>query len=349
MVIITKNIAEELGNYLASKNYDKFFVVTDDNTYQKCFPLISETLLSRKPVLINIKSGDNHKTIEQVWHIWNALSNGGASRNSALINLGGGMVTDLAGFAGATFKRGLHNINIPTTLMASVDAAIGGKTGVNFNGLKNEIGSFYHPDCVMIDCNFLKTLDYSNILSGYSEMLKHGLISNKEYFDELLTYDFFNFNIDIISNLVLVSVSIKEDIVRKDPTEKGIRKALNFGHTVGHAIESMSFTKGENPLLHGISVAAGLICELYLSHKILHLPVDMLRLVTNFIKDNYPAVTLYCKDYETLYELMKHDKKNESGRINFTLLGNIGEIHINQEVCKETVFESLDFYRENCL
>jgi 3-dehydroquinate synthase len=347
MIIITKNIAEELESYLISKNYDKIFVVTDDNSYQKCFPLISETLLSRNPVVINIKSGDNHKNIEQVSHIWNILSNEGASRNSALINLGGGMVTDLAGFAGATFKRGLHNINIPTTLMASVDAAIGGKTGINFNGLKNEIGSFYHPDCVMIDCNFLKTLDRDNILSGYSEMLKHGLINNKKYFDELVAYDFSELNINILSNLVLASVSIKEKIVKEDPTEKGIRKALNFGHTIGHAIESLSFTKDKNPLLHGIAIAAGLVCELYISHEILNFSVDILRLATNFIKENYPAVDLDCKDYETLYELMKHDKKNEAGRINFTLLGNIGEIHVNQEVRKEMILKSLDFYREN--
>jgi 3-dehydroquinate synthase len=349
MVILTKNIAEELENHLISKDYDKIFVVTDDNTNQECLPLISETLSSRKPVVIGIKSGDKHKNIEQVSHIWNILSNEGASRNSALINLGGGMVTDLAGFAGATFKRGLHNINIPTTLMASVDAAIGGKTGINFNGLKNEIGSFYHPDCVMIDCNFLKTLDRDNMLSGYSEMLKHGLISTKAYFDELVGYDFTQFNIDVISNLVLVSVSIKEDIVKKDPTEKGIRKALNFGHTIGHAIESMSFTEGKNPLLHGIAIAAGLVCELYLSHKLINFPVEILRLTINFIKENYPAVALDCNEYEALYALMTHDKKNEAGRINFTLLGNIGEIHINQEVGKEMIFESLDFYRENNL
>jgi 3-dehydroquinate synthase len=347
MVIITKNIAGELEDYLVTKNYDKIFVVTDNHTHEKCLPLISGTLLSRKPVIINLESGDKHKNLEQVSHIWDVLSNNGASRNSALINLGGGMVTDLAGFAGATFKRGLHNINIPTTLMASVDAATGGKTGINFNGLKNEIGSFYHPDCVMIDCNFLKTLDRDNILSGYSEMLKHGLIRNKKYFDELVSYDLSGFDIDVISNLVLASVSIKEETVREDPAEKGIRKALNFGHTIGHAIESLSFTKGRVPLLHGIAIAAGLICELYISHKMLHLSVDILRITTNFIKENYPAVAYDCDDYEMLYELMKHDKKNEAGRINFTLIGNIGEIHINQTVRKEIIFESLDFYREN--
>jgi 3-dehydroquinate synthase len=347
MIIITKNIAGELENYLISKNYDKIFVVTDDHAYSKCLPLISETLRSRKPTVISIKSGDNHKNMEQVAHIWDVLSNNGASRNSALFNLGGGMITDLGGFAGATFKRGLHNINIPTTLMASVDAAIGGKTGINFNGLKNEIGSFYHPDCVMIDCNFLKTLDCDNILSGYSEMLKHGLIRSEKYFDELVAYDFSEFNVDIISNLVLASVAIKEEIVKEDPTEKGIRKALNFGHTIGHAIESLSFTKGKNPLLHGIAIAVGLVCELYISHKNCNFPVEKLRLITHFMKENYPAVSLDCKDYEALYELMTHDKKNEAGQINFTLLANIGEAYINQKVSKEMIFESLDFYREN--
>ena len=166
MIIFTKDIAEALTAYLASKNYDKTYLVTDTNTRQHCLPLLEGTPALRDVGQITIEAGDIHKDIAQVAQIWQHLSDGGASRHSLLINLGGGMVTDLGGFAGATFKRGLHVLNIPTTLMASVDAAVGGKTGINFNGLKNEIGSFHQPDCVMIDCTFLITLDRENLLSG---------------------------------------------------------------------------------------------------------------------------------------------------------------------------------------
>jgi 3-dehydroquinate synthase len=359
MIIITRNIAAELRAYLSSHRHDKVFVLTDTNARDKCLPLIKTALsaggtcspdasLSDEAGYITIKAGDTHKDIEQVSAIWNVLSKNGASRNSLLINIGGGMVTDLGGFAGATFKRGLHNLNIPTTLMASVDAAVGGKTGINFNGLKNEIGSFYQPDCVIIDCTFLKTLDRDNLLSGYAEMIKHGLISNRESFDEVLAFDIERRDLDIekLNDLVGASVKIKEQIVTDDPKEYGIRKALNFGHTIGHALESLSFLRS-NPILHGHAVAAGIVSELYLSHKICNMPVKILRQVTNFIKEHYPAFVFNCDDYDTIYEFMTHDKKNEGGSINFTLLGNIGDIRINRVIKKECILEALDFYREN--
>ncbi|MDR0574343.1 MAG: 3-dehydroquinate synthase [Tannerella sp.] len=348
MVIITKNIISELSSYLSSHKHDKIFVLTDANTCDKCLPLLGAALTENDYIYITIKAGDMHKDLKQVSAIWDVLSKSGASRNSLLINIGGGMVTDLGGFAGATFKRGLHNLNIPTTLMASVDAAVGGKTGINFNGLKNEIGSFYQPDDVMIDCTFLKTLNRDNLLSGYAEMIKHGLISNRISFDEVLAFDVEQKEIDIekLNNLVSTSVAIKERIVEEDPREMGIRKALNFGHTTGHAFESLSFSRN-HPILHGHAVAAGMVCELYLSHKLCNMPVQILRRVTNFTKEHYPSFTFNCDDYDTIYELMTHDKKNEGRRINFTLLGNIGDIRINQEVSKELALESFDFYREN--
>ena len=280
-------------------------------------------------------------------YIWTRLSNEGASRNSLLINLGGGMITDMGGFAGATFKRGIRTINIPTTLMASVDAAVGGKTGINFNGLKNEIGSFYPPLCVFVDCEFLRTLDRDNLLSGYAEMIKHGLISSMDTYASVMLFDL-DQKIDyaFLNRMVAQSVAVKEQIVTEDPKEKGIRKALNFGHTVGHAYESLSFKKN-TPLLHGHAVAAGIISELYLSHKICDFPMDKLSQVVYYIKEYYPAFVFDCKDYETLYELMTHDKKNEGGVINFTLLANIGDVRINQDVSKEKILESLDFYRES--
>ena len=348
MVIITKNIASELESYLSSHKYDKTFVLTDENTRDNCLPLLKTVKAVNEVKQITIKAGDTNKNIEQVSAIWDELSINGASRNSLLINLGGGMITDLGGFAGATFKRGIHNLNIPTTLMASVDAAVGGKTGINFNGLKNEIGSFYHPDCVIIDCVFLKTSDLNNRLSGYAEMIKHGLISDKKVLIDVINFDITNNNIDTekLNELVKTSVDIKERIVEKDPKESGIRKALNFGHTIGHAFESLSFAK-QRPILHGHAVAAGIVCEMYLSHKLCEMPVEHLRLVTNFIKEHYPPFIYSCKDYDTLYELMTHDKKNEGGEIFFTLLSNIGNIHINQIVENNLILESLDFYREN--
>ena len=348
MVIITQNIASELESYLSSHKYDKIFVLTDINTESKCFPYLKTVQAINEAKHITIKADDTNKNIEQVSAIWEVLSNSGASRNSLLINLGGGMITDLGGFAGATFKRGIHNLNIPTTLMASIDAAVGGKTGINFNGLKNEIGSFYHPDCVMIDCVFLKTLDLNNRLSGYAEMIKHGLISNDDILNDVLDFDITNDDVDIekLNELVKISVAVKERIVEEDPKELGIRKALNFGHTIGHAFESLSFAK-ERPILHGHAVAAGIVCEMYLSHNCCEMPVETLRLVTNFIKEIYPPFVYGCNDYDALYKLMTHDKKNEGGRIFFTLLGGIGDIRINQKVDKNIVLESLDFYREN--
>lgn len=346
-IIISKNLKDDLQAFLASLSYDKLFILTDTNTYAQCYPLVQEIPAFCQAPVITVEAGDTHKGIEQVCHIWSRLSNEGASRNSLLVNLGGGMVTDMGGFAGATFKRGLHTVNIPTTLMASVDAAVGGKTGVNFNGLKNEVGSFYPPECVFIDCEFLRTLDRANLLSGYAEMVKHALISSMEVYTSVLLFDL-DAKIDyaFLNQMVAQSVAVKERIVDEDPKEQGIRKALNFGHTVGHAYESLSFRKG-CPLLHGHAVAAGIVSELYLSYKHCGFPMDKLSQVVYYLKEYYPPFVFDCKDYDALYELMTHDKKNEAGIINFTLIAQVGEVRINQQVSKEMVFESLDFYREN--
>jgi 3-dehydroquinate synthase len=349
MVVITGNIVLELASYLSSHRYDKVFVLADTHTREKCLPLLREALLGVNPGFITVEAGDTQKDLRQVEVVWDVLSKCGASRNSLLVNVGGGMVTDLGGFAGATFKRGLHNLNIPTTLMASVDAAVGGKTGVNFNGLKNEIGCFYRPDCVMIDCCFLKTSDRENLLSGYAEMIKHGLISDERLFDETLAFDIEQAtarDVDGLNDLVGASVAVKKRIVEVDPSETGIRKALNFGHTVGHALESLSFARNR-PILHGHAVAAGIVSELYLSYKVCGMSVDTVRRVTGFVKEHYPPFFFACDDYEALYEFMRHDKKNEGGRICFTLLGDIGDIRINQNVGREAILEALDFYREN--
>ena len=345
-VIICKNLQSELQNFLQSVKYDKLFVLTDSNTLELCLPMLKEVPQLQGAPVITVEAGDTNKNIEQVTAIWMRLCNEGASRNSLLLNVGGGMITDMGGFVAATFKRGIHSVNVPTTLMASVDAAVGGKTGINFNGLKNEIGSFYPPLCVLIDSSFLKTLDRDNLLSGYAEMVKHALISNMETYRAILSFDLDQVDYTLLNQMVAQSVAVKERIVEEDPKEMGIRKALNLGHTVGHAYESLSFRKGR-PILHGHAVAAGLVSELYLSYKKCGFPMEILSQVVYYLKKYYPPFFFNCDDYEALYELMTHDKKNEGGIINFTLLSQVGEVQINQSVTKEKVLESFDFYRES--
>lgn len=345
-VIICKNLQSELQNFLQSVKYDKLFVLTDSNTLELCLPMLKEVPQLQGAPVITVEAGDTNKNIEQVTAIWMRLCNEGASRNSLLLNVGGGMITDMGGFVAATFKRGIHSVNVPTTLMASVDAAVGGKTCINFNGLKNEIGSFYPPLCVLIDSSFLKTLDRDNLLSGYAEMVKHALISNMETYHAILSFDLDRVDYTLLNQMVAQSVAVKERIVEEDPKEMGIRKALNLGHTVGHAYESLSFRKGR-PVLHGHAVAAGLVSELYLSYKKCGFPMENLSQVVYYLKKYYPPFFFNCDDYEALYELMTHDKKNEGGIINFTLLSQVGEVQINQSVTKEKVLESFDFYRES--
>ena len=299
-IILSDDLKTDLERFLARLKYDRLFILTDTNTEEKCYPLLLDMPRIRAARLLSVPPGDRNKGMQSLSAIWQALSDGGASRNSLLINLGGGMICDLGGFAGATFKRGLRTLNITTTLMASVDAAVGGKTGINFNGLKNEIGSFYPPLCVLIDCAFLRTLDRDNLLSGYAEMIKHALISSADACEPVLSFDL-NKPADyaLLNQMVARSVAIKEGIVEKDPWEKGIRKALNFGHTTGHAFESLSF--GRNvPLLHGHAVAAGLVCELYLSYRQLHFPSDRLAQVVHYIKEYYPPFFFGCDAYESL-------------------------------------------------
>lgn len=255
------------------------------------------------------------------------------------------MVTDLGGFAASTFKRGIDFINIPTTLLAMVDASVGGKTGINFGGLKNEIGVFSDSRFVIINTQFLDTLDHDNICSGYAEMLKHGLISDERTWAELVTFDLENPDLSQLQRMVADSIKVKERIVETDPHEHGIRKALNLGHTMGHAFESFAMRRG-TPILHGYAVAYGLISELYMSARKTAFPTDRMHQTVRFIRENYGTLNITCDDYPTLIELMHHDKKNTSGIINFTLLGNVGDIRINQTANEEEIKEALDFFRE---
>ena len=343
-VVIAEQLDESLTEAVEACEHDRVFILADETTERCCLPVVERFDVLRDARRIIIGATDTHKTLQSLAHVWEELGNGGATRHTLLINIGGGMVTDLGGFAASTFKRGINYINIPTTLLSMVDASVGGKTGINFNGLKNEIGVFNNASTVILDTQFLKTLDAENICSGYAEMLKHGLISNEQMWAELLRFDLEHPDLQQLRGMVADSVAVKERIVTEDPTEKGIRKALNLGHTVGHAFESLALTR--KPVLHGYAVAWGLICELYLSTLKTGFPTDKMRQTVTFIKEHYGKMPVTCDDYPTLLELMTHDKKNVAGTINFTLLGGIGDIRINQTATKEEICEALDFYRE---
>lgn len=345
-VILCEDLETSLGRAVGNCPHDRLFILTDEHTHLLCLPQLTGLPFLKDAVEIIIGAEDVHKTLETLASVWQVLSEKGATRHSLLINLGGGMVTDLGGFAAATFKRGIAYINVPTTLLAMVDASVGGKTGINFNGLKNEIGAFAPASSVLLETEFLRSLDSHNFFSGYAEMLKHGLISNTAHWAELLAFDTSSIDYAYLKKLVGQSVQVKEDIVEQDPFEHGIRKALNLGHTVGHAFESLALAENR-PVLHGYAVAWGIVCELYLSHIKAGFPLDKMRQTIRFIKENYGTFAFDCKQYDRLYEFMLHDKKNTAGIVNFTLLKEIGEISINQTADKDTIFEMFDFYREN--
>ena len=344
-VVISGNLERDLVNAISECEHDRIFVLTDETTQQLCWPKIKNFKALKNSTPIIIKATDTHKSLDTLSQVWQALSNGGATRHSLMINLGGGMVTDLGGFAASTFKRGIDFINIPTTLLAMVDASVGGKTGINFGGLKNEIGVFSDSRFVIINTQFLDTLDHDNICSGYAEMLKHGLISDERTWAELVTFDLDTPDLSQLQRMVAESIKVKERIVEADPHEHGIRKALNLGHTMGHAFESFAMRRG-TPILHGYAVAYGLISELYMSARKTAFPTDRMHQTVRFIRENYGTINITCDDYPTLIELMRHDKKNTSGIINFTLLGNVGDIRINQTANEEEIKEALDFFRE---
>ena len=343
-VVISENLEQALTEAVKICEHDRTFFLVDETTERCCLPLISGMECVQGAATIVIGATDANKTLESLAHVWEALGEGGATRHSLLINIGGGMVTDLGGFAASTFKRGINYINIPTTLLAMVDASVGGKTGINFRGLKNEVGVFSNASTVILDTQFLQTLDAENICSGYAEMLKHGLISNEKMWAELINFDLARPDLQQLQTMVADSVAVKQRIVTEDPLEQGIRKALNLGHTVGHAFES--FALKHSPILHGYAVAYGLISELYLSTVKTGFPSDKMHQTVSFIKEHYGKMAITCDDYPTLLELMTHDKKNVAGTINFTLLGGIGDIRINQTATKEDIYEALDFYRE---
>ena len=343
MIRYSHDISHELDILLAELEYDRLFLLTDERTDRLCKPLLEKCEAVKRAMPIVIRATDTHKDINTLCHVWKTLVERGASRKSLLVNLGGGMVTDLGGFAAASFKRGIRYLNIPTTLLAMVDAAVGGKTGINFNGLKNEIGAFYNSEAVIIDTAFLRTLDTENLRSGYAEMLKHALLNSEEMWQAHLTFDLEAPDLNRLQELVEQSINVKSHIVEVDPQERGLRKALNLGHTVGHAFESLALKRGQ-PILHGYAVAYGLVCELFLSCILAGFPESKMRQTFNFVRQNYGIFRFTCDDYPALLELMRHDKKNTDGVINFTLLENTGHIRLDCHATEAQIQDMFDFY-----
>lgn len=256
---------EMLNSWISNYNYSKLFILVDETTNEFCLPKLLPLLEVEIPIeIIEIEAGEEMKNISTCVEIWSILADLGADRKSALLNLGGGVITDLGGFVASTFKRGIDFINIPTTLLGMVDAAIGGKNGVDLGALKNQIGVINAPKLVLIDTDFLETLPQNHMKSGLAEMLKHGLIFDKTYWNQFK--DLKDLNFDDLDQLIHRSVEIKNEIVCQDPTETGVRKALNFGHTLGHAIES-HFLETPTLLLHGEAIAIGMVLESYISRK----------------------------------------------------------------------------------
>lgn len=325
----------------------RVFILVDDHTASLVLPRLKEqSAVAAVATPVVIPSGDVNKSLDTLASIWEALVAGGATRGSLMVNLGGGMVTDIGGFAAATFKRGIRFINMPTTLLGAVDAAVGGKTGINFAGLKNEVGAFREADAVIISTIFFSSLPVSELLSGYGEMLKHGLLSSRESFRRLLAHDILHDDADALLPILEENVGVKRRIVAEDPTEKGLRKALNLGHTPGHAFESWAMAR-RTPVPHGYAVAWGLVVDLVLSHILYGFPSDILHAYAGAVKRLYGSLPIGCDDYDALIGYMRHDKKNDSeGQINFSLLSAPGEIRLDSVVPESGIREALDIFRD---
>lgn len=334
---------QALNSFIKTNHFSKIFILVDSNTHIHCLPKLMSLLQTTVTIeIIEVESGEHYKTIDTCVGVWNALTELGADRKSLMLNLGGGVVTDLGGFVACTFKRGIKYINIPTTLLAMVDASIGGKTGVDLGVLKNQVGVISSGDMVIVDTSYLDTLPKNQMKSGLAEMLKHGLIVDKVYFDKLTTLS--KLSLHDLDQLIYDSLIIKKDIVTKDPFEYNERKYLNFGHTLGHAIES-HFLSSEDKvdLLHGEAIAIGMILECYISSEILKLSKEDLNYITTALNSIYEPIQINAADYDAIIDLLKYDKKNEHGNINFVLLDAIGSPKINCVVENQLIIKSFEY------
>ncbi|TSD67308.1 3-dehydroquinate synthase [Inquilinus sp. KBS0705] len=341
--IYFEDSVNQLFNFIKQGKYSRVFVLTDEHTGQHCLPLIQAQLDALGNFdLIEINAGEESKTIDFCIGVWQMLIDFGADRKALMLNLGGGVITDMGGFIASTYKRGIDFVQMPTTLLSQVDASVGGKTGVDVNGIKNIIGTFTQPKAVFMVGDFLQTLPPRQILSGLAEMLKHGLICDADYWNELKTSDLTIPSIELVHR----SVEIKNAVVIEDPHEKGIRKALNFGHTIGHAVETNSLLNDDDHLTHGEAIAIGMICEAWLSNKKAGLPDNQLAEIVAVLTKLYPKYDIPDTCHSVLYSLMQKDKKNMEGQINCTLLKHIGDFSIDNICTEDELCDSLKYYAQ---
>lgn len=330
-----------LVDIIATKKYSKIFVFADSTTAEVCLPVFRSFLPDLEEFdIIETDPGEANKNIDFCIGIWKTLLDFEADRRCLMINLGGGVITDMGGFVASTYKRGIDFINIPTTLLSQVDASVGGKTGIDIDNVKNMVGTFSLPQAVFIEQAFLKTLPQREMLSGFAEMIKHGLIADAAYYQALKAKPYTTVDAQTIYH----SVSIKNEVVLADPLEKDLRKILNFGHTIGHAVESYALENDKMPLTHGEAIAIGMICEAHLSHKYCNLTAAELSDISTYILATYPKYVLKPQTFEALLALMQSDKKNEDGCIMFSLLEQIGKCTYNCKITKEDIFNSLTYY-----
>jgi 3-dehydroquinate synthase len=344
-IVFSESGYEFLNAFIDENKYSNIFILADTHSNDYCLTRFLPLLATDKNIeIIEIESGESEKNINTCVEIWSILTELGGDRNSLLINVGGGVITDIGGFVASTFKRGIDFIHIPTTLLAMVDASIGGKNGVDLGSLKNQVGVINVPKMLLIDTEYLATLPQNEMRSGLAEMLKHGLIFDAAYWNEFK--DLGNLDFADFDQLIYRSIEIKNEIVMQDPTENGIRKALNFGHTLGHAIESYFLeNEAKKTLLHGEAIAAGMILESYISwQKKLLSAVEYLE-IKNVINSVFKTIVFEEKDLAPILDLLIHDKKNEYGKIQFALLDGIGNIKINQEVENELIIKSFMDYK----
>jgi len=336
-------IIESLPPLLQQLDFGRLFVLVDENTEEHCLPRLREALQEQSFRTITVPAGERHKDIGTCQLIWQQLMQQQASRDALLLNLGGGVIGDMGGFCASTFKRGIRFVQIPTTLLAQVDASVGGKLGIDFMQVKNSIGLFRDPAAVLIDPAFLLTLPAREVRSGFAEVIKHSLIRDAGQWERLLQLE----NLEAADWIGLIpdSVQIKRQIVEEDPLEQGERKALNFGHTIGHALEAQALHT-DAPLLHGEAVAIGMVCEAYLSHKISGLGEQELGQIARYILNVYGHRSIDRRHYGAYIRLMRNDKKNQGRAINFSLLASPGQARVNQSCGEGLIKESLDFYRQ---
>ncbi|MDN3667167.1 3-dehydroquinate synthase [Algibacter miyuki] len=333
-----------LNKHLLENNFSKIFILVDENTHEHCLPILLPQIETEAVIeIIEIESGEINKTIDTCVGVWNTLSELNADRKSLLINIGGGVITDLGGFVACTFKRGISYINVPTTLLSMVDASVGGKTGVDLGHLKNQVGVISNPDLVLIDTKYLDTLATNQMRSGLAEMLKHGLITGETYWSKF--EDLSKLSLDDLDGLIYESVLIKKNVVEEDPFENGLRKTLNFGHTLGHAIESyfLSHPK-KTTLLHGEAVVVGMILACYISTELTGFPKETTLKIKDLFVSYYGKITIDKSELPEIIDLLKYDKKNNHGNINFVLLEAIGVTKIDCLVDDTVIMDAFEFY-----